>query len=776
MKFNLRIHQLHIYEYLPVVQLMYLVTNIFMYENRWLESVVVITLFWLSTLYPMKALQNRQIHIASLFIINILLYFQFEWLAALLIFATNAAHPPQKLNLWMALLAILAIQYQPLFFTITFLLVGLAIFDSPQYITYQYQFEYQPKVIKMIGHMLFTTLITVFTIGVYLGSLPFLEPQKLIIAIMPILATLFFVKNLRPVNEHFKVGYIFWLWILSIMASIFNYQLLPALDYLYPMFAWSNFLYLLFQISIQLSLICFLFLIFKYEYDTFVKLCPKRVFLFYHQIICAFVLIFSLLGCAICLTSVQLTHIQYVLIGLSTLAAFVIAYHHLFYILKVLLHHIMVLFFGLSVKGFKQFNRLKKPLIVVANHISYLDGPTIGATLPFKFIFPVNPTVAKMPIVQFSQQFVNIFPVKPNQPQLLRPFIEMLKTMSNGMIFPEGQRSSTANLLKIYRGTALCAQYTDANILPIFLDGPQFHITSRNELMLPKKWFPKITMNIGEPFKINHLKLGSFEIYQHLLKAQLTLSRPKDFYSYIQYARKRYSKNKPILYYKEETYTYREILKKLKSIQLDQKEFLGVNTSRPPHPLQIWKALTEDVTIVIGPIDQYQPNQSSALAYFNDDQWVYYRKESILELIQFWHAVSEITPNDMVFYQQLSPTPLGFCLGVIAPLLLGYSHVIGSEQGTLISEEIYEQRANILLSDQAILKKLTAFTDPYNLLTLRATFVLNGAHQRQLWQEKFHTHYYAIEEDPSYLLNQIQTPRFPNGIKIIGKLWDIELT
>ena len=80
------------------------------------------------------------------------------------------------------------------------------------------------------------------------------------------------------------------------------------------------------------------------------------------------------------------------------------------------------------------------------------------------------------------------------------------------------------------------------------------------------------------------------------------------------------------------------------------------------------------------------------------------------------------------------------------------------------------------MSDQAILKKLTAFTDPYNLLTLRATFVLNGAHQRQLWQEKFHTHYYVIEEDPTYLLNHIQTPRFPNGIKIIGKLWDIELT
>lgn len=776
MKFNLRIHQLHIYEYLPVVQLMYLVTNIFMYESRWLESVMVIILFWLSTLYPIKALQNRQAHIANLFIINILLYLQLEWLAALLIFATNAAHPPQKLNLWMGLIAILAIQYQPLFFTITFALAGLAIFDSPQYIAYQYHFEWQPKAMKMIGHMMFTTLITVFTIGIYLGSLPFLEPQKLIIAIMPILATLFFVKNLNAIDEHFKAGYIFWLWILSIVTSVVNYQLLPALDYLYPIFAWSNFLYLMFQITIQLTLICFLFLIFKYEYDTFVKVCPKRAFLFYHQIICAFVLIFGLLGCAICLTSVKLAHIQYILIGLSTLAAIVIAYHHLFFVLKVLLYHTLKLFFGLSVKGFKNFNRIRRPLIVVANHISYLDGPTIGATLPFRFIFPINPTVAKMPIVQFGKQFATIFPVKPNQAQLLRPFIEMVKTMSNGVIFPEGQRSATANLLKIYRGTALCAQYTNAQILPIILDGPQFHTTSRNELMLPKKWFPKITMNIGEPFKITHLKQGSFEIYQHLLKAQLTLPKPKDFASYLHYAQKRYLKNKPILYYKEETYTYQEILKKIKSIQLDQKEFLAVNMNNPPHPLHIWKALTEDVTIVIGPIDQYQPNQSSALAYYDDHQWVYYRKETILELIQFWQSVSEITPNDMVFYQQLSPTPVGFSLGVIAPLLLGYTHVIGSERGTLISEEIYERRANILLSDQAILKKLNEFTDPYNLLTIRATYVLNGSPQRQLWQEKYHTHYYVIEEDPSYLIHQLETPRFPKGIKIVGKIWDIELT
>ncbi len=757
--------KLSIKDWLPIAQMGFLITNLFMTQSLWMNVFIALFVFWLSSTYPISRLQNKYLHIGSILFTNYALYQGYGWLSLASICLSNNIHPSQRLELWMPLSIIILLQFQIVFFVVTTVLAFAMNELKEPFPKYQYHLKFNSKMNTLLLHMGYSLGVLSLMIGIYISSLPFLQPQKLLFAFLPIISTIFVVMSRQHFNEHLKTGYIFWLWLFTALFASINGFFFPILELHYPVLNKTDFLFLISHLILQLMLFACLIQIFNIQYDSFKTITPKKYLITYNQIIVAYALLSFVLGISICLTSQDILSIHHTALVLSVLGALYTLYFHSFYVIKVLFNQFFHIFFRVKIHGFQQFNTIKKPIIVISNHLSYLDVPLIGSILPIRFIFPVNPEVAHLPIVRIGKRFTQIFPLKPNQPQLLRPFIEMIKNMSNGMIFPEGQRSATGNLLKIYKGTALCAQRTNASLLPVILDGLQYHTTTRKELALPKRVFPKINVTIGAPFKIENTKEGDFEIFQQLFNLQLQMPRPTHFSDALIQAHNKYWKNKPILFYKGEVFSYKTILSNLKNIHLEHNEFLHLDKENSTHPLLVWKALTSNVPVVIGPIDSYQPKKC-ALSVYHDHQWHHYTMKQLLDVTHIWGIISEITPSDIVFYQEDSSSPVGFCIGYIAPMLLNHKHVIGSEKGQLISEEIYEQRATILIANNTVIEKLMNFSNTYNLSTINRVYGIDARNLKTAWQEQFIKPLFNVENDFTHIMDQIETPRMENGCSI----------
>jgi acyl-[acyl-carrier-protein]-phospholipid O-acyltransferase/long-chain-fatty-acid--[acyl-carrier-protein] ligase len=66
-------------------------------------------------------------------------------------------------------------------------------------------------------------------------------------------------------------------------------------------------------------------------------------------------------------------------------------------------------------------------------------------------------------------------------------------------VFPEGRITLTGGLMKIYDGPGMIADKADAAIIPVRIDGLQFHKTSRMQGRLRLRWFPRLSLTVLPP-------------------------------------------------------------------------------------------------------------------------------------------------------------------------------------------------------------------------------------------------------------------------------------
>ena len=136
------------------------------------------------------------------------------------------------------------------------------------------------------------------------------------------------------------------------------------------------------------------------------------------------------------------------------------------------------------------------PLIVVANHISYNDPPSLAAALPrpLSFLGKKELFVPTPKAWLFSS--LRVHPVdRTFGVSALRTGLALLARDEAVVIFPEGQRSPEGRMIKGMAGAAYLAMKSQAPILPIGITGTEkFH-----HRRMP---FPlcRFRVNIGSPF------------------------------------------------------------------------------------------------------------------------------------------------------------------------------------------------------------------------------------------------------------------------------------
>lgn len=169
--------------------------------------------------------------------------------------------------------------------------------------------------------------------------------------------------------------------------------------------------------------------------------------------------------------------------------------------LKLFLKRLLTLFYRVEVRGLDNYDKAGKRVLIVANHLSFLDALLIAIFLPGKPLFAVNTFIANKWWIKPFLKMVDSYALDPTNPMATKNLIEEIKKDKKCVIFPEGRITVTGSLMKIYEGPGMIADKSGAMILPIRIDGAQYTPLSRLKGKVKIHLFPKITLTILEPVK-----------------------------------------------------------------------------------------------------------------------------------------------------------------------------------------------------------------------------------------------------------------------------------
>ncbi|GAB6141115.1 hypothetical protein JCM14076_18440 [Methylosoma difficile] len=164
--------------------------------------------------------------------------------------------------------------------------------------------------------------------------------------------------------------------------------------------------------------------------------------------------------------------------------------------LKKFVRWILVLVFRVSVTGMDNYHKAGQRVLIIANHISFLDPLLLWAFLPDDITFAINTHISQRWWLKPFLRFATVFPMDPTHPLSLKNLVNHLQHDNITVIFPEGRITATGSLMKIYDGTGMVADKSDAAILPIRVHGSEYTHFSKMQGIFRLRLFPKITLHI----------------------------------------------------------------------------------------------------------------------------------------------------------------------------------------------------------------------------------------------------------------------------------------
>ncbi|MEG1255589.1 lysophospholipid acyltransferase family protein [Clostridium sp.] len=131
---------------------------------------------------------------------------------------------------------------------------------------------------------------------------------------------------------------------------------------------------------------------------------------------------------------------------------------------------------NLKIEDYDKIKNVDGPIIFICNHLSNADGIILNEVLKEK-----DPTFiagVKLSNNEFTKngfKFVKTIPIKPNSAdkEAISKIIQKLKAGENIMMFPEGTRSRTREMIEGKKGLLLIAKLSKAKIIPIGITGSE---------------------------------------------------------------------------------------------------------------------------------------------------------------------------------------------------------------------------------------------------------------------------------------------------------------
>jgi acyl-[acyl-carrier-protein]-phospholipid O-acyltransferase/long-chain-fatty-acid--[acyl-carrier-protein] ligase len=136
-------------------------------------------------------------------------------------------------------------------------------------------------------------------------------------------------------------------------------------------------------------------------------------------------------------------------------------------------------------------------LIIVSNHASLFDGPLLWTCLPLRFKTLIRRDIAQLPVLRSILTDDYVVQVETLNSYSLKKIVALVNDGIPLLVFPEGHRTRTGTLMKIYEGAGFLAAKTGAVILPVYIKNNERILTARTPGR--RRWFAPLTVYIGRP-------------------------------------------------------------------------------------------------------------------------------------------------------------------------------------------------------------------------------------------------------------------------------------
>ncbi|HEV2300769.1 MAG TPA: 1-acyl-sn-glycerol-3-phosphate acyltransferase, partial [Stellaceae bacterium] len=215
------------------------------------------------------------------------------------------------------------------------------------------------------------------------------------------------------------------------------------------------------------------------------------------------------------------------------------------------------LVYRVEVRGLANLAAAGERAVIVVNHVSFLDGPLVGAFLPGNPLYAVDPEQLRHWWARPFLAAVETYLLDPRRPIGLRSLIEAVEAGRQCVIFPEGRINVTGGaLMKIYEGSAMIADRGGAIVVPVRLDGPELTPFSRLGGQLRRRLFPRIAITICEPRRLAlpeglrgraHRHRAGTALYDLMSEMMARRPDPPSLYLALLAARRMHGAGRPII-------------------------------------------------------------------------------------------------------------------------------------------------------------------------------------------------------------------------------------
>jgi 1-acyl-sn-glycerol-3-phosphate acyltransferase len=163
-----------------------------------------------------------------------------------------------------------------------------------------------------------------------------------------------------------------------------------------------------------------------------------------------------------------------------------------------------LLYHRISIRGLDEMKKFLasrggRPVILAANHQSYLDPPAIGMVFPTPLRFIAWDGLFRIPLLGAMIRALGAVPVSQENKNaaagLLRDVMGFVRDGYSVLIFPEGQRTPDGRLQPFEGGVALIALKMDVPVVPIWIEGAFDAFPISRRFPRPRK----IAVTFGEP-------------------------------------------------------------------------------------------------------------------------------------------------------------------------------------------------------------------------------------------------------------------------------------
>jgi 1-acyl-sn-glycerol-3-phosphate acyltransferase len=178
------------------------------------------------------------------------------------------------------------------------------------------------------------------------------------------------------------------------------------------------------------------------------------------------------------------------------------------FLLRFLTWLAMSVMYRLSIRGVEKVPD-EGPALVVANHVSFVDGFLVGAAVRRPIRFVMYYKIYQLPVLNWLFRWGRAIPIagrKEDEALMERAFAEVKKALAEGElvgIFPEGMITYSGEMNEFRPGVERILEETPVPVIPMALRGLWGSWFSRSDgiamVKLPKRFWSKVEIAVGTP-------------------------------------------------------------------------------------------------------------------------------------------------------------------------------------------------------------------------------------------------------------------------------------